>query len=63
MAVSFGTNLEILTQRPANKLHGVCLSYIRQRNRQMFGVEMERKKNALKQLLSALPPPLFQKLP
>lgn len=52
VAVYFGTNLETLTQRPANKLHGVCISYIHWRDRQMPGGE-KRKKEKWTQLLSS----------
>lgn len=51
VAVCFGTNLETLTQRPANKLHGVCISYIHWRDRQMPGGK-KRKKEKWTQLLS-----------
>lgn len=47
VTVCFGTNLVTLTQRPSNKLHAVCISYIHQRDRQMPSGKKERKKNEL----------------
>lgn len=44
VAVCFGTNLETLTQRPANKLHGVCMSYIHRRDRQMPSGKKKKEK-------------------
>lgn len=52
VAVCFGTNLETLTQRPANKLHVVCISYTHRRDRQMPGGR-KRKKEKWTQLLSS----------
>lgn len=52
VAVCLGSNLEALTQRHANKLHGVCVSYIHRRDRQMSSGK-KSKKEKWTQLLSS----------